>query len=94
MPAAGDHRPDHARLAGRRYQGGAGPGTGAKIAQMERAGFRLLAQPIRAALQALGQQLDVEDLLWVLGFLFFQKIDQERGQAGLLKNAGHSLDAN
>jgi hypothetical protein len=41
--------------------------------------LRLLPQPIRGSLESLRQQLDIKDFLSVVGLLFLQEIDQERG---------------
>jgi len=56
-----------------------------------RLGF--LAQPICSALQPLGQQFDIKDLLPVLGLFFFQKVEQQGRQATLFKDAGDKLVA-
>jgi len=43
--------------------------------------------------QSFRQQLDVEHLFPVLGLFFFQKVEQQRRQATLLRCAGHMLIA-
>jgi hypothetical protein len=43
------------------------------------------------AVEASGQEFDVKDFLPDLGLFFFQKIEQQRCQAGLLQDASHEL---
>src|SRR5262249_31904936 len=67
--------------------------TGPEIAEGERLGSRLTPQPVRSARQSASKQLNIEDIIAILGFFFFKQVEEQGGQTHVLEPAGDILIA-
>ena len=85
----GDHRADASAELGGGAERGGGTCRGAKVPEGKIAKARLRLRPAGDRGEALGEQVDVEDLGSVARLSVAEKIEEQRGESSLVQQGGH-----